>query len=136
MNAVKHIAITACEGPSYNDHIYKDKRFTNYKDVDRAISMLAPRAENMLGYYKCFVTITFDDDSTYEARLDLTWDHRCRAAILLPHVVSHCEVMSGRVVPPRFIGETERWERYLNEMEETTPGMRAQYGKMLDEYFT
>jgi hypothetical protein len=136
MHAVKHIQITACEGPTLSESLYKNKKFTAYKEVDQIIALLAPRDENMLGYYKCFVTITFDDNTTYEAKLELTWHHRCRAAILLPHVISHCETMSGRIVPPNFTFEPERWEVYLNEIEESTPGMRAQYSKMLDEYFT
>lgn len=135
MHTVKHITITGCEGPIVLESLYKGKLFKSYKDVDRVISMLAPRDEDMLGCYKCFVQITFDDDTTYEAKLELTWSHRCRASIVLPHVVSHCEVMSGRVVPPRFTSDVSQWERMLDEMEGTTPGMRAQYGRMLDEYF-
>lgn len=136
MHAVKHIVITACEGPTYNTCEYKGFLFETYKDVDRVLARLAPRDENMLGYYKCFVTITFDDDTTYDARLELTWSHRCRASILLPHVISHCEVMSGRVIPPHYRDDMVRWTRYLDELEESTPNMRAQYVLMLEEYLT
>ena len=135
MHALKHIIITDCEGPTLNHFLFKNKKFTSYRDADKVISMLAPRDEDMPGCYKCFVQITFDDDTTYEAKLELTWSHRCRASIVLPHVISHCEVMSGRVVPPHFTSDVSQWERILDEMEGTTPGRRAQYGRMLDEYF-
>jgi len=136
MHAVKHIQITACEGPTYNKREYEGVLFPSFKEADRTIAMLAPRDEHMHGYFKCFVTVTFDDDFTYEARLDLTWSHRYRASILLPHMISHCEVMSGRVVPPAYGHDPDQWEKTLEEMEGSTPNMRAKYTLMLEAYLT
>jgi hypothetical protein len=136
MHAVKHIAISACEGPTHNEYLYKKKLFTSYQEVDQVLALLAPRDETMPGYYKCFVHVIFDDDATYEAKLELTNGHRHRASILLPHIISHCEVMSGRVVPPHLRDDVDRWTRVLDELEESTPNMRAQYALMLDVYLS
>jgi hypothetical protein len=133
MHTVKHIGITACEGPPFNHFIYKDKLFTSYKDVDSALRQLAPRDENLV--YKCYVHIVFDDDTSYVAKLELGERHRVLSSILLPHVISHCEVMSGRVIPPAYRFDVDKWTTYLDEVEKTKPALRAHYAQMLDEYF-
>lgn len=134
MHVVKHISITACEGPSRNHFIYKDKLFTSYKEVDRALQQLAPRDENLV--FKCYVHIVFDDDTIYVAKLELGERHRILSSILLPHVISHCEVMSGRMVPSAYQHNVNKWTDFLDQMEESNPALRANYAQMLDVYFT
>lgn len=135
-HAIKHIGISYCEGPLSNQRLYEGKTFATYRDVDRIINQLAPRDAEMLGYFKCGVVIVFDNDVTYEARLDLTQAHRSQHAIVLPHVISHCEVMSGRVTPPHYRDGTDRWTKVLEQLEDSNPDMRAKYAMFLDEYFT
>lgn len=133
---IKQIAISYCEGPLTHTRLYEGKTFTSYRDVDRILNQLAPDDPEILGYFKCGVVIVFDNDVTYEARLELTQVHRSRHAILLPHVISHCEVMSGRVVPPHYRDNTDRWTKVLDQLEESNPDMRANYAMFLDAYFT
>lgn len=135
-HVIKEIVIDYCEGPTYNKSLYRGKSFKTYRDVDRVINQLAPRDPEMLGYYKCGVIIVFDNDVTYEARIDLTQTHRTQHAIVLPHVISHCEAMSGRVIPVAYRDGTDRWVKFLEEMEKSNRDMRTKYVMFLDEYFT